>query len=311
MVSTHEFRRLEDFHIVCLDPGDLREFVLGLGDAETLEEEQGTESLVPVGRLDSQNGEAVGLDLLDLKSQGHLEKTENSLASARGMENFVHVRQRQRKTNVATIHTNEDNNAWIGNRLQVIRRMEQIFQSNRIETPIAVKALVIEAMDCLQFLVQVLHVDRADRNIVSFLKPVDDFGDAGGRFRMQRNIPSVERPDNAKSNRIVDLIVIRRIPRHRNEGGSVITLCQHAAIIIDRGVIGPPHDSQSLILQDLGSGIDQSPSHRGVVDKIEKSKEADRVLVVAVVGTVDDCRNAANGLPVAASDQGSDLPVFF
>ena len=227
------------------------------------------------------------------------------------MENFVHVRQSQGETNVATIHAHKDNDAWIGNRLEVIRSMKQILQGNRIESPVAVEALVVKAMDRLEFLVQVLHVDRADRDVVPFLEPVDNLGDAGGWFRMQGNIPSVKCPDNAKAYGIVDPIVICRIPGHRDKGRSVITLRQHAAIIIDRGVVGTPHDGQALILEDLGGGIDQRLSYHGVVDKIKEAEETNRVLVVVVMGAVNDCRDAADGLPVAVSDQGSNLPMFF
>ena len=227
------------------------------------------------------------------------------------MENFVHIRQSQGETNVATIHAHKDDDAWIGNRLEVIRSMKQILQGNRIESPVTVEALVVKAMDRLEFLVQVLHVDRADRDVVPFLEPVDDLGDAGGWFRMQGNIPSVECPDNAKAYGIVDPIVICRIPGHRDEGRSVISLRKHAAIIIDRGVVGPPHDGQTLVFKDLGCGIDQRLRHRGIVDKIKEAKETNRVLIMVVMGTIDDCRDTSDGLPIPIGNEGNNLPVLF
>ena len=39
VVATHEFRSLEDFHIVRFDPGDFGNLILGLCDTKTLKEE--------------------------------------------------------------------------------------------------------------------------------------------------------------------------------------------------------------------------------------------------------------------------------
>jgi len=232
-MTSHEFRRLENLHIVGLHPGDLGELVFCFRDPEALKEEQGAEPLVAVCRFNAKYRKSVGLYLLNLETQGHLQEAEDTLPATGCMENLVDIWQGEREADFAAVDADKDDDARVGDRLEIIGRMKKIFEGDRIESPVAVKALIVESMDRLQLLVEVLHVDRAERHRIPFFQPVDDLYNSGRLLLVQRNIPCIERPDISQTDRLVHRVIEGRIPRHRNEGRPVVALRQYAAIIVD------------------------------------------------------------------------------
>ena len=105
--APHQLRPLQNFDIVCLNPGNLRNLVPGLGHEEAFEEEQGTQTLVTVGGLHAEHAEAVGLDFLKLQPEGHLQKSEDALAAAGCMKDLIHIWQREGKPYFTPIGTDE------------------------------------------------------------------------------------------------------------------------------------------------------------------------------------------------------------
>ena len=45
--------------------------------------------------------------------------------------------------------------------------------------------------------------------------------------------------------------------------------------------------------------------------KIKEAKETNRVLIMVVMGTIDDCRDTSDGLPIPIGNEGNNLPVLF
>lgn len=74
-------------------------------------------------------------------------------------------------------------------------------------------------------------------------------------------------------------------------------------VVIDGRIIRSSHGGESLGLQNLGDGIEQSLSNSRLVDRIKESKKTDRVVVVAVVRTIDDGRYTADRLAIAIGDK--------
>ena len=225
------------------------------------------------------------------------------------MKDLIHVGKGQREPDLATINADEEDDAGIGDRPEVVGRMEQIIKRDRVESPVPVQALVVKPVDCLQFLPQILHVNRADRYVVPLLEPVDDLGNPLGRLLVQRNIVGVKSPHHLKSRSLVNPLIIRRVPRHRDKGWPIVSLGQDAAVVVDGGIIGPSHHGQPLLPEDCCGGIEKGPRDLRIVDEIEKAKEAHRVLAVRVVRSVDDRGDAADRFAVAVSDERSNLAV--
>ena len=128
---------------------------------------------------------------------------------------------------------------------------------------------------------------------------------------MQRDIIGGKIPHDIQSDRLINSRIVGGVPRHRNRGRSLVPLGQDSAVVIDGGIVGAPHGGQPLFEKDGLCGIQKRLGNDRILDKVKESKEADGVLVVFVVGAVDDRRNATDRIPIAVGNEGSDLPVLF
>jgi hypothetical protein len=82
------------------------------------------------------------------------------------------------------------------------------------------------------------------------------------------------------------------------------------AVVIDRGIIGSTHGGESLAQENTGRSIDKGLRNRRIIHEIKESEKADRVVVVAVVGAVDDGSDTPNRFAIAKGDQGINLSVL-
>ena len=188
--------------------------------------------------------------------------------------------------------------------------MEQIIEGNWIKSPVAIQSHVIKPVNDLHLLLEILHVNRTHCHLVPFLDPIDDPVHPLWRFPLQRNVPGIKGADTLQPRSLGKLCVVRGIPRHGDKRGPVIPLRHDPAVIIDRGIIGSTHGGQSLAQENTGRSIDKGLSNRRIIHEIKESEKADRVLVVAVVGAIDDGSDAPNRFAIANRNQGMNLSML-
>ena len=226
------------------------------------------------------------------------------------MKDLVHIRQSQGKTNFPPIHADKENEIWIGNRLKIVRRMKQILQRDRVESPVAVEALIVKSMDDFHLLLDVLHVNGTNGGLLALLDSINDLLHTLRQLGAEGHIPGIKGAHTLQACRPGKRSVIGGIPRHRDKCRPLASLGENSAIIIDGRIVRAAHGGEPLLLQNRSGGINQSPSHRGIIDRIKKSEKANGVFIVAIVRSVNDRGDTPDHLAVTAGNQRRDLSML-
>ena len=165
-------------------------------------------------------------------------------------------------------------------------------------------------LDDFEFLLEILEVDAADRDVGPFFEPFDDPLGSSHRRQLVVDVERVQIPRLHEAQFVIPCRIVLRIVRHQDKGLRVEALYQQPTLVVLRWVVGPAHQCSATRRQNFFRNLKQARDDLSVVDEIEEAEETRLVVMILVVCLVDDRRNSSDRPAVAVRDEWKQLTVI-
>jgi len=126
---------------------------------------------------------------------------------------------------------------------------------------------------------------------------------------MQGKVQSIKRPGFGKTEFCQNLWIIGGIPWQADHRLEIKAVHENPAVVIDARIVWPADCRHSSLAQDFGGFFKKGVRRFQIVFALKKTKKADFIFVVFVVGTIDYGSNAADRASITLGNERDDLPV--